>query len=393
MIWKLLRKHISVPQLAGFVLANLLGMIVVLIAVQFYYDVMPVFTAEDSFMKGNYVVLNKRIGTSSVMNGKDETFTDDEIEELQNQSFITKLGRFTTSDYKVELMVNGSEFSKGSQLMPISLESVPNEFVPFDSAGQAARPDVIPIILPRSYLAMYNFGIAPNKSLPKMNEGIASMIDFTVIVHGNGKQDRFKGKIVGFSSRLNAVLVPEWFMRWSNSQYAPKENTNPSRLILEVGNPADENVVEFFEKNDYEVEDNTLETEKTVYFLRTIILLVMIVGLMISLLSFYILILSIFLLVQKNSEKLENLLLIGYTPMQVSRPYQLLTIGLNVIVFGVAVVVMLFVRKYYLDIIEVLFPQMDSGSILPSLVIGTLLFLFVSCLNIVIIWRRIRSIL
>ncbi len=199
MIWKLLRKHISVPQLAGFVLANLLGMIVVLIAVQFYYDVMPVFTAEDSFMKGNYVVLNKRIGTSSVMNGKDE-------------------GRFTTSDYKVELMVNGSEFSKGSQLMPISLESVPNEFVPFDSAGQAARPDVIPIILPRSYLAMYNFGIAPNKSLPKMNEGIASMIDFTVIVHGNGKQDRFKGKIVGFSSRLNAVLVPEWFMRWSNSQ-------------------------------------------------------------------------------------------------------------------------------------------------------------------------------
>ena len=111
MIWKLLRKHISVPQLAGFVLANLLGMIVVLIAVQFYYDVMPVFTAEDSFMKGNYVVLNKRIGTSSVMNGKDETFTDDEIEELQNQSFITKLGRFTTSDYKVELMVNGSEFS------------------------------------------------------------------------------------------------------------------------------------------------------------------------------------------------------------------------------------------------------------------------------------------
>ena len=250
MIWKLLRKHISVPQLAGFVLANLLGMIVVLIAVQFYYDVMPVFTAEDSFMKGNYVVLNKRIGTSSVMNGKDETFTDDEIEELQSQSFITKLGRFTTSDYKVELMVNGSEFSKGSQLMPISLESVPNEFVPFDSAGQTARPDVIPIILPRSYLAMYNFGIAPNKSLPKMNEGIASMIDFTVIVHGNGKQDRFKGKIVGFSSRLNAVLVPEWFMRWSNSQYAPKENTNPSRLILEVGNPADENVVEFFEKND-----------------------------------------------------------------------------------------------------------------------------------------------
>ena len=37
MIWKLLRQHISVSQLAGFFLANLFGMIIVLLGVQFYY--------------------------------------------------------------------------------------------------------------------------------------------------------------------------------------------------------------------------------------------------------------------------------------------------------------------------------------------------------------------
>ena len=42
MIWKLLRQHISVSQLAGFFLANLFGMIIVLLGVQFYRDVLPI---------------------------------------------------------------------------------------------------------------------------------------------------------------------------------------------------------------------------------------------------------------------------------------------------------------------------------------------------------------
>ena len=41
-VWKLLRQHISVPQLAGFFFANLFGMVIVLLGVQFYKDVIPV---------------------------------------------------------------------------------------------------------------------------------------------------------------------------------------------------------------------------------------------------------------------------------------------------------------------------------------------------------------
>ena len=51
LVWKLLRQHISIGQLAGFFLANLFGMMIVLLSVQFYKDVIPVFTEGDSFMK------------------------------------------------------------------------------------------------------------------------------------------------------------------------------------------------------------------------------------------------------------------------------------------------------------------------------------------------------
>ena len=47
LVWKLLRRHVSVPQFAGFFFANLLGMLIVLLSVQFYYDVLPVFTQGD----------------------------------------------------------------------------------------------------------------------------------------------------------------------------------------------------------------------------------------------------------------------------------------------------------------------------------------------------------
>ena len=61
LVWKLLRQHISIGQLAGFFLANLFGMMIVLLSVQFYKDVIPVFTEGDSFMKKDFIIATKKI--------------------------------------------------------------------------------------------------------------------------------------------------------------------------------------------------------------------------------------------------------------------------------------------------------------------------------------------
>ena len=80
--------------------------------------------------------------------------------------------------------------------------------------------------------------------------------------------------------------------------------------------------------------------------------IVLLVGLFISLLSFYILILSVYLLLQKNTEKLENMLLIGYSPSQVAMPYQLLSIALNALVLLLSVVLVWVCRCSYLQVLE-----------------------------------------
>ena len=123
-----------------------------------------------------------------------------------------------------------------------------------------------------------------------------------------------------------------------------------------------------------------------------VVSLVMAIGLVISILSFYILMLSIYLLVQKNSSKLENLLLIGYSPSRVARPYQMLTLCLNVAVLLIAWVILYFVRDYYMDVIETLFPQIDDGSFMPAILVGIILFVLVTIINQIAIRRKVINI-
>ncbi len=62
---------------------------------------------------------------------------------------------------------------------------------------------------------------------------------------------------------------------------------------------------------------------RTAWLLRLATGVVAGVGVLIAVLSVFILMLSIFLLLQKNTRKIEDLLLLGYSPGQVSRPYVL----------------------------------------------------------------------
>ncbi len=392
LVWKLLRQHISWPQFVGFFFANLFGMTIVLLGYQLYCDILPIFTANDSFLKADYLVVSKKIGMANALGQQHSGFSKDEIADLQAQPFVKGVGQFTSTAYKAEATMGVS----GMKILNSELffESVPDPFVDvsLDNWHYTPGDSLVPVILPRSYIAMYNFGFAQNHSLPKINEGLVGMIDLHIQVQGKGGQGYFKGKVIGFSSKLNTILVPQSFMTWSNSHFSPDSEMPPSRLILDVTNPADQRIGTYLEDHNYELEDNNLDAEKTTYFLKLMVTLVMGVGVVISALSFYVLLLSIYLLVQKNTTKLQNLLLIGYSPSRVALPYQMLTLALNFAVLVASFSLLLIIRGYYIDIVETLFPDLPSTGVAPTLGIGLALFLFVTGINFAILWRKTISI-
>ncbi len=392
LLWRLLRKHISIPQLGAFAFANLVGMFIILLSMQLYQDISPIFTTGDNPFDEEYLVVSKRFTTARSLLGQTDknTFTAEEIHELERQNFAQSVAPFTTSAYKVGcyISIEGTP-SMGTDMF---FESVPDKYVDVAptvwrwSEGDAE----VPIVLPRSYLAVYNFGFAKTRSLPMLDEHTISKIGLTLALRGNNLNERLQGRVVGFTNRLNSILVPQSFLAWSNARYAPTSDLAPTRLIIETPNPTDENIVQFITSHDYEIENNMLNQSKATYILKLIFACIMLVGILISALSFYILILSIYLLVTKNAYKIQNLLLLGYSAGVVSLPYRILTGGMSIFTFAIAFALMHMVRGEYMQLLWSVFPNLTPASLTTTIAVSVVLLSVITLVNSIIILHRIK---
>ena len=125
-------------------------------------------------------------------------------------------------------------------------------------------------------------------------------VEIDIRIKGNGYTDNYVGCVVGFSDRLNTILVPMSFMDWANCYYSTEVSSDATRLILEVQNPSAPEVVSYMEEHGYVAEDKPSESSKALFLLQVCVAIIVGIGVVFSLLSIIILSLSIYLLLQKN---------------------------------------------------------------------------------------------
>ena len=386
---KLLRKNVSSMQLGGSAIANLIGLIIVGIALQFYLDLRPIFNDEESFVKSDYLVVTRKVtGMDALMGGSE--ISEAEVADIEAQPWVRRVGRFTASDYEVRAAVAlGS--SGAAMTTQLFFESIPAEFLDVNSAEWHfdERNPVIPVIVSKDYLSLYNFGFAAAQGMPKISEGMAGMIPLQFTISGNGLSQSFSGRIVGFSARVNTILVPEEFMHWSNSRFGSGSAAGASRLIVEVNAPGDIKIEQYIADHNFEVAGDKANSNKAGYLFTIAVSVVAAVGVLISLLSFFVLILSIMLLLQKNTKKLQDLLQLGYTPMQVSGYYIRLVLRVNDVVLILALVLIFVARLIYLPMLEPLGIEAASTALTIVAVIGLVALITIG--NAVAIMRHVNK--
>ncbi len=388
-IWKLLRQHISKTQLVGFTIANLIGLTIVLLAVQFYRDIRPVFNDEESFIRKDYLIITRAVTGAGAMMGGSSEFSDAEIADIEGQKWCRQVGRFVSSDFAIDAslgVANGHAMKT-----QFFFESIPDEFLDVDPSewGFTSHNKEVPVIISRDYLSLYNFGFAASQGMPKISEGQAEMIPLSFSLSGNGLRDNLPGRIVGFSNRLNTVIVPQEFMDWANQRYGTGTKQQPLRLIVEVSSPGDVKIEQYMDEHHYEVAGDKMASSKANYFLTVISGIVIAVGILISLLSFFVLMLSIYLLLQKNTKKLQDLLMLGYSPREVSMPYIKLVVALNAAVFVLAVALMLVGRLAYMDMINAF--GVGGASIWVAVLVGIVIMAAITAGNVTAIRRKVNS--
>lgn len=393
MIWKLLRKNISVAQILGYALANLIGLAIVLSAIHFHSDVSSALNGTDdgnSLIPEDYMVISKPVSMFNTL-GASSGFSESEIDDIKRQPWARDVGAFSAADFNVSASI---DFGGQGMSTFLFMESIPDSFIDAKNERWRFNPDngnadEVPIIISKDYLALYNFGFATSRGLPQLSEGLISKVPIILNISGNGHYETFRGRIVGFSSRLNTIAVPESFLSWANTRYSDKKPGEPSRLIIKVSNPGDPAISKYMSDEGYEVAGDKADSGRASYFLTLLTSIIIAVGAIISALALFILMLSIFLLLQKNRQIISDLLLLGYSPAQVSASYCRLIGIINVIVLIASVIAMFAASAYWEKRLAVL--DLVPQSPLPAIVAGIAIMAVITAVNFIAISRSVKA--
>lgn len=387
LITRLLRKNVSSARITGFVLSNFIGLLIIGGGLQFYSDARSLWEDDDSFIRSDLMVVNRKVTSGNTL-GEAATFSSEDIRDIESQPWVRKVGVFTPAAYHVNGRVGSGDRTMSTDLF---FESIPDEFIDVSSSAwhyEEGSPEV-PIILSKDYLALYNFGFAAGAGLPQLSEDLMKGIplNLTLIDDSGSRRMQLTGQVVGFSNRLNTILVPQSFIEITNRELGNGKKS-VSRLAVDVSSPGDIAIAKYLDAHRME-QAGDKSSSSAAFMLKVVTGIVLAIGIVITVLSLFILMLSISLLMEKSRSKLNALLLLG-TPLKlVTAPYKsLIAIGCACS-FLISAAGILALRAHYLPLLEGMGAR--SSGIAPFLIATATLTLVITLLNFMAVDRRVRA--
>src|SRR3954463_14291737 len=210
-----------------------IALVLILSAVQLqanYDELLNSKSNQDSI--ANFLVINKKVTTS---NAGSTTLSKEDIANLKQQPFVDAVGALTPSRFKVS--------ASGGEHIPIYtelfFESVPNDFLDVQSKDWKwdDNSQFIPMIVPNTFLDMYNFGFAASQNLPQLSQDLVMSLPIQINIAGPQGVVHYYARVVGFSDRITSVLVPQQFMDWANARFGTTQQAQPSRVVIKTNDP------------------------------------------------------------------------------------------------------------------------------------------------------------
>ncbi len=332
LLTKLLWQGFGLGRLAGGLGGALLGWSLLFGGLQFWFLVKKNLLNQAEFLAPQYFVIHKAVPLINLLGARGVAFTSQEIEELKKQSFVKAVAPFVVNRFQA-LAYIGATATAPKLATDLFFEAIPDEFLdikPSEWHWQVGDP-IVPMIVPRDYLALYNFGFAQSQDLPQLSEKMIGQIQFKVQITGKGKEGEFKARLAGFSQRINTILVPLNFLEWVNAAYGEGPAV-ATQLIVKADNPGAPQVLRYFTEKGYQYNTEQLKTARLHSALRILLYVVSAFGLIVLVLAFWILALSLQLLISRNTERLQKLIWLGYHPGQLVNRYAAFLLFLVVLV-------------------------------------------------------------
>ncbi len=333
----------------------------------------------------NYFTINKKIEGGALLNltKKEDSFDQQELESIKKLPGVQKLGGFVRNKFPLSLHIwpSGKTGFGAAAKTDLFFESIPDEFLDFIPEGWEwdENTSTVPIMVPKFYLDLWNFGLAPSRvEYPALSTDAARGMPIEIFI-GKNKERTMNGRFVAFSKRINSVLVPESFLHWANQKFTQsdsedffflwkngtiegppqsranlfklkthsefqsweisplgspadrspmasllkQENTKiqPSRVILETADAPSPALLTYIDKNGYELNREFPDQDFVKQALQGLFAGMIGVGFLLSVLSITTFATSFKLVISRSAGHTKNLLLLGFFPGQIAQVF------------------------------------------------------------------------
>ncbi len=123
MLYKLQRKTLIPSQIVGYALTLLVGMSVVMLAVQAFVDLKPLLTQQTDVFKAHTVTVSKNVTLFKTANKEGIYFNDKELDKIREQEFVKDVALFNSATFNTSAAISFGGQRMGTDMF---FESVPD---------------------------------------------------------------------------------------------------------------------------------------------------------------------------------------------------------------------------------------------------------------------------
>lgn len=291
-----------------------ISFILVISCLQLYENANTLFGNKSN--DSNYwLTFSKKITPENIGRKELLGFNTEDTEKLQKWQEIKSIYPFSANEFKAS--ANGGDFIPFYTDLYFEGLDVKAIDVPLDDKDFQVKGNVIPIIISREYLNLYNYGFALNQGLPQISEDFAKKIEININIVTNKQNKTYIGKLVGLSDRIHSVLIPKKFLDSMNIVEKPSLANSPkiyNRVLVQVKDSEDKNLVSKMKENGYESNQENLRSAKIKSKLYLVLNVIAVLGIFIFALCLYIIVSFIKIQFLEKQEEVSIKNSLGYSP-------------------------------------------------------------------------------